>query len=146
MDLLESLRTSDVNQSLRLLVSHFNCDIGTLHALGSDGNLHLRAHTAGIPEPILAASRVIPMGKGIAGLAAQNKKAMNMCNLTQERDPRIPAAAKSSDILGALCVPMWKGEDVVGTLGIAARAERSFTPEEEELLTNAGRVIATHLG
>jgi L-methionine (R)-S-oxide reductase len=145
MDLLESLRTPDLDASLKALLAHFKCDIGTLHTLGTDGKLHLRAHTPGIPEPILAASRVIPVGKGIAGLAAQNKKAMNMCNLTQDSDPRIPVAAKSSDIVGAICVPMLKGEEVVGTLGIAVRSERTFTPEEEALLTDAGRVIATQL-
>ena len=77
------------------LCEYFKCDIGTLHTLGADGKLHLRAHTPGIPEPILAASRVIPVGKGIAGLAAQNKKAMNMCNLTQDSDPRIPSPPRT---------------------------------------------------
>jgi L-methionine (R)-S-oxide reductase len=145
MELLESLKTSDIDQALRTLLTHFKCDIGTLHTLGTDGKLHLRAHTPGIPEPILNASRVIPVGKGIAGLAAQNKKAMNMCNLQQDSDPRIPVAAKASDIVGAICVPMFKGEEVVGTLGIAVRSERTFTKEEEALLTDAGRVIATQL-
>lgn len=145
MELLESLRTTDLDASLKALLAHFKCDIGTLHTLGPDGKLHLRAHTPGIPEPILNASRIIPVGKGIAGLAAQNKKAMNMCNLTQDSDPRIPVAAKSSDIVGAICVPMLKGDEVVGTLGIAVRSERTFTAEEEALLTDAGRVIANHL-
>lgn len=146
MELLEALRTTDIDKALQTLLAHFNCDIGTLHTLGADGKLYLRAHTPGIPEPILAASRVIPVGKGIAGLAAQNRKAMNMCNLQQDGDPRIPVAAKSFDIVGAICVPMFKGDDVVGTLGIAVRSERTFTPQEEALLTDAGRVIATQLG
>lgn len=145
MELLEALRTPDIDKALQTLLAHFKCDIGTLHMLEADGKLHLRAHTPGIAEPILAASQVIPVGKGIAGLAAQNKKAMNMCNLTQDSDPRIPVAAKSSDIVGAICVPMFKGDDVVGTLGIAVRSERTFTPQEEALLTAAGRVIATQL-
>jgi L-methionine (R)-S-oxide reductase len=145
MELLASLRTPDIDQSLRTLLAHFKCDIGTLHTLGADGKLHLRAHTPGIPASILAASQVIPVGKGIAGLAAQNKKAINMCNLTQDSDPRIPVAAKSTDIIGAICVPMLKGDEVVGTLGIAVRTERIFTAAEEELLTDAARVIATQL-
>jgi GAF domain-containing protein len=147
MELLESLRTSDVDQSLRTLMTHFKCEIGTLHTLGADGMLHLRAHTPGIPEPVLKASQVIPVGKGIAGLAAQNKKAVNSCNLTQDSDPRIPVAAKNANVMGAICVPMFKGDtdEVVGTLGIAVRSERTFTPAEEELLLQAGRVIAANL-
>ena len=145
MELLEALKTSDIDQALRTVIAHFKCDIGTLHTLGADGKLHLKAHTPGIPEPILNASRVIPVGKGIAGLAAQNKKAMNMCNLQADTDPRIPVAAKSTDIVGAICVPMLKGDDVVGTLGIAVMTERTFTAAEEALLTDAGRVIASHI-
>ena len=147
MDLLESLRaTTDLDQSLRTLMTHFECDIGTLHTMGADGKLHLRAHTPGIPQPIIDASQVIPVGKGIAGMAAQSKKAVNSCNLTQDSDPRIPIAAKTSNVMGAICVPMLKGDDVVGTLGIAVRSERTFTTAEEELLFEAGRVIATQLG
>ncbi len=146
MDLLESLRAAtDLDQSLRALMTHFKCDIGTLHAMGEDGKLHLRAHTPGIPQPVIDASQVIPVGKGIAGMAAQSKKAVNSCNLAQETDPRIPAAAKAA-AMGAICVPMLDGDDVVGTLGIAVRSERAFTTAEEELLFDAGRVIATQLG
>lgn len=114
----------------------------------TDGMLHLRAHTPGIPEPVLKASQVIPVGKGIAGLAAQHKKAVNSCNLTQDSDPRIPVAAKNANVMGAICVPMFKRDtdEVVGTLGIAVRSERTFTTAEEELLLlQAGRVIAANL-
>src|SRR5260370_40544657 len=58
---------SDLDQSLSLILAHFQAQVGTIHTLGADGLLHLRAHSPGIPEPVLAATRVIPIGKGMAG-------------------------------------------------------------------------------
>ena len=142
MELLDSLKTKDLDQALRAVLDHFKCQMGTIHVIEPDGKLHLRAHTKGLPPEILEASKVIPIGKGIAGLAAQNKKAMNMCNLHTDSDPRIPVKAKTSDMIGAICVPMLRGNDVMGTLGVAVMHERNFTKDEEDLLTQAGRVIA----
>jgi len=146
MDLLEALKTKDLDQALKTVIAHFKCEIGTIHKIESDGKLHLRAHTAGIPDPILEASKVIPLGKGIAGRAAQNKKPTNMKSLQADTDPRIPIAAKADDTIGAVCVPLLDGDKVVGTIGIAVKGERAFSPGEEELLTSAGRVIAQQMG
>jgi L-methionine (R)-S-oxide reductase len=146
MDLLEALKTQDLDHALRTVLAHFKCEIGTIHRIEPDGKLHLRAHTEGIPAPILEASRVIPLGKGIAGRAAQNGKATNMTSLQADSDPRIPIATKADDTIGAVCVPILDGDKVVGTIGIAVKGERAFSPGEEALLTNAGRVIAQNLG
>ena len=110
MDLLEALKTKDLDQALKTVIAHFKCEIGTIHKIESDGKLHLRAHTAGIPDPILEASKVIPLGKGIAGRAAQNKKPTNMKSLQADTDPRIPIAAKADDTIGAVCVPLLDGD------------------------------------
>ena len=74
----------DFDQSLRVIVAHFKAQIGTIHTLGADGMLHMRAHTPGIPEPVLAATQVIPIGKGIAGLAVERKAPVNLCNLQKD--------------------------------------------------------------
>src|SRR5439155_4829416 len=71
----------DLDQSLSLILAHFHAQLGTIHTLEADGLLHLRAHSPGIPEPVLAATRVIPIGKGIAGLAVERRAPMNVCNL-----------------------------------------------------------------
>src|SRR5438309_631218 len=43
----------DLEQSLRAIVAHFQAQIGTIHTLESDGMLHMRAHTPGIPDAAL---------------------------------------------------------------------------------------------
>jgi L-methionine (R)-S-oxide reductase len=144
MDLLSAIRAQGKNLESALLdiLTHFRAQIGTIHTLEADGMLHLRAHTPGIPEPVLAASRLIPVGKGIAGLAVERKEPVNMCNLQTDKSGDARPGAKATGAGGALCVPMLAGDQAVGALGIATVAERDFTAEETELLLQVGRVLA----
>jgi signal transduction protein with GAF and PtsI domain len=43
-------------------------------------------------------------------------------------------------------VPIFRGDQVVGTLGIGVRGERTFTEAETAELLAAGRVLAGSLG
>jgi GAF domain-containing protein len=43
---------------------------------------------------------------------------------------------------GAIVVPIFRGEDAVGALGIGNLHERTFTLEEIDLLVQTGRLIA----
>jgi GAF domain-containing protein len=144
MDFLKTLEASarDADRALQIILDHFRAQIGTIHVLEADGMLHLRAHTAGIPQPVLAASRVIPVGKGIAGLAVQRKAPVNMCNLQTDASGDARPGARTTGAMGSICVPLFVGEEVVGALGIASLAERTFTPEEEALLMEAGKLVA----
>ena len=58
--------------TLQSILAELKADSGTVHAIGADGALHLRA-AIGIPEPVLAIVKVVPVGKGMAGLAAERK-------------------------------------------------------------------------
>ena len=129
--------------ALGKVVAHFGAQMGTLHRLAEDQHLVLVAATAGIPEPVLAAARRIPVGKGIAGEAAETGKPVSLCNL--QTAGSVPAGARATGAGGALCVPVFLGERVVGTLGIGSLQERVFTPEETEELTAAGRTLAALL-
>jgi signal transduction protein with GAF and PtsI domain len=133
---------TNIDQALRQILTEFNAQIGTIHVLEPDGMLHMRAHTPGIPEPVLAASRVIPIGKGIAGLAVERKAAVNMCNLQTDKTGDARPGAKATGAMGSLCVPMMDGERAVGALGIASMGERQFTKDEEDRLFAYGRELA----
>jgi L-methionine (R)-S-oxide reductase len=132
----------DYDEALRQILAEFKAQIGTIHTLEPDGMLHMRAHSKGIPEPVLAASRVIPVGKGIAGLAVERKAPVNMCNLQTDKSGDARPGAKASGAMGSLCVPMMDGERAAGALGIAAMGERQFTKEEEDRLFAYGRELA----
>jgi signal transduction protein with GAF and PtsI domain len=133
---------ADYDQALRAILTDFGAQIGTIHTLEPDGMLHMKAHTPGIPEPVLAASRVIPIGKGIAGLAVERKAPVNLCNLQKDQSGDARPGAKATGAMGSLCVPLMDGERAVGALGIASMGERQFTKDEEDRLLAYGRELA----
>jgi hypothetical protein len=65
--------SANYDEALRQILAEFKAQIGTIHTLEPDGMLHMRAHTPGIPEPVLAASRVILMGALAAACGAGQK-------------------------------------------------------------------------
>jgi signal transduction protein with GAF and PtsI domain len=135
----------DLEQSLRAIVAHFQAQIGTIHTLESDGMLHMRAHTPGIPDAVLAVTQVIPVGKGIAGLAVERKAPVNLCNLQQDKSGDARPGARATGAMGSLCVPMLVGDEVVGALGIATMGERNFTDHEVATLLDVGKRLAGYV-
>jgi len=131
-----------LDEVLRLAMEHFRADTGTIHLLASDGVLHLKAASAGIPQPVLDAVRLVPIGKGMAGLAVERKEPVSVCNLQTDSSGNARPGARATGMEGALVVPIFRGDNAVGALGIANRAPRTFTPEETALLTEVGRAIA----
>jgi L-methionine (R)-S-oxide reductase len=146
MNLLEQIQTAvkdgRLQEVLSLTMAHFGADTGSIHLLESDGVLHLKVASAGIPEPVLQAVKLVPIGKGMAGLAVQRKEPVSVCNLQTDASGNSRPGAKASGMESALVVPLLRGDDAVGALGIANRAARTFTPEEVALLTRVGRAIA----
>ncbi len=136
---------SDLNQSLSLILRYFHAQLGTIHTLGPDGLLHLRAHSPGIPEPVLAVTRIIPIGKGMAGLAVERRTPINVCNLQQDKSGDVRPGAQATGAMGSLCVPMLDGDKAVGAIGIASLGERTFTDAEVSELLDIGKALAACL-
>lgn len=133
--------------TLAAVVRHFGADMGMIHRLDpADRHLELVATSDGVPEAVLAAARRIPLGKGIAGETALTGKPVSLCNLQTDTSGVARPGAKATGAQGTLCVPVFRGAEVVGTLGIGVRGERTFTDEETEELLAAGRVLANSLG
>lgn len=128
---------------LARIVANFSADSGTVHFLGDDGQLHLAAATPGIPDIVLATIRTIPVGKGMAGLAVERKAPVNACNLQTDTSGDVRPGAKITGLAGSIVVPIFDGEAVIGALGVANRAERSFTDDEITRLIEEGRRLAS---
>jgi GAF domain-containing protein len=125
------------------VIRHFGADMGMIHRLNpADRHLELVATSDGVPEPLLAAARRIPLGKGTAGETALIGQPVSMCNLQTDTSGVARPGAKATRAQGTLCVPVFRGDEVVGTLGIGVRGERAFTPAETEELLATGRVLA----
>jgi L-methionine (R)-S-oxide reductase len=146
LSLIDQVRTAaDYSAALRSIIAHFKADSGTIHMLESDGVLHLKAASEGLPEPVLAAVRLVPIGKGMAGLAVERGEPVDTCNLQTDATGNVKPGARAAGMEGAIVVPILAGDKPVGALGIAYRATRTFTKEETALLMEAGRAIAVTL-
>ena len=127
---------------LRALTKHFDCPVGTVHRLDdADGMLHLEAQR-GLPPPVLEKVQVIPVGKGMAGLAAERKEPIQVCNLQTDDSGVAKPGAKMTQMEGSLAVPMLRDGEVRGTLGVAKPSAYDFTDDETDLLMAVGAQIA----
>ena len=84
--------------------------------MGDDGMLHLAAASAGMPEAVLAIIQTIPVGKGMAGLAVERRQAVNACNIQTDTSGDVRPGARATAMAGAVVVPIFRGEDVIGAL------------------------------
>ena len=69
------------SETLARILQEMSADSGTIHLLGDDGVLHLKAASAGIPQIVLDTIKAVPVGKGMAGLAVERKQPGNACNI-----------------------------------------------------------------
>ncbi len=132
------------NDTLGLILTEMSADSGTIHMLGDDGVLHLKAASAGIPQVVLDTIKDVPVGKGMAGLAVERKQPVNACNIQTDNTGDVRPGARATGLQGSVVVPMLRGEDAVGALGVATRSERTFTDAEEQVLLEIGRVLARY--
>src|SRR3569623_603226 len=66
---------------LRQTQANFDCVTGTLHRLDPADNLLKLVTCERIPEVLMPVIPTIPIGKGVAGAAAQRKEPVELCNL-----------------------------------------------------------------
>jgi putative methionine-R-sulfoxide reductase with GAF domain len=124
---------------LQSILAELKADSGTVHATGPDGALHLRA-AIGIPEPVLGIVKVVPFGKGMAGLAAERKCAVNSCNIQQDTTGDVRPGARATGLAGSVAVPVLAADGrVLGVIGVATRAERTFTTADEQTVAARSR-------
>ncbi len=127
-------------------LSHFGGAAGTIHSLEPDGNsLSLRAYR-GIPDSLLDRVRTIPIGKGMAGLAAERREPVQICNLQAAPSGVAKPGAKETGMEGSIAVPMLAEQSLGGVLGIGKPVPHEYTEAETALLLNIGAAIARFLG
>ncbi|NOT30307.1 MAG: GAF domain-containing protein, partial [Planctomycetes bacterium] len=102
--------------ALALTLAHFRAESGTIHSLAG-AQLHLRAHSPGMPAPVLALIRLIPVGKGMAGLAVERRAPVTACNLQTDTSGDVRPGARATGLAGSLVVPLLRDAQPVGALG-----------------------------
>ena len=85
---------------------------------------------------------VIPVGKGMAGIAAERKQPVQVCNLQTDDSGVARPSAKLTQMEGSLAAPMLVDGDVRGVLGIAKPTAYDFSDAETDLLMAVGALLA----
>ena len=130
------------DDALALIVRHLGADSGTIHLLGDDGVLYLAAATPGCRVIVLDTIRASPVGKGMAGLAVERRQPVDACNIQSDASGDVRPGALATGLAGAIVVPIFRGAEPIGALGVANRAPRTFSETEIEELIAAGLAVA----
>ena len=125
---------------LEAIIGRFGADMGTIHLL-EDRVLMLKAH-AGVPPPLVRIVAKVPIGKGMAGLAAERNEPVSNCNIQADRTGDVQPGAKQIGVGGAVVVPIRnRGGNAVGALGIGVHRQHEYsTSEVARLLEEAARL------
>jgi len=129
---------------LKMTLAHFDCSTGTLHFLDTNSLLQLKTQV-GIPEFLIPKLATIPIGKGMAGIAAERKKPVEMCNLQTDDSGVARPSAKDTKVEGSLAAPLMLNDKLYGTIGIAKPVPYDFTEAETNLLMEIGTLISKKL-
>ncbi len=136
---------SEWDDFLQSVIHEFHCTTGTLHRLDpADKHLKLVAAQA-IPAPLIPIIQSIPLGKGIAGCAAERQEPVELCNLQTDTSGVAKPGARQTQVQGSLAVPVMDGSRLCGTLGIGKMEPYEFTTEEKQKLLEIARTAAAKL-
>ena len=104
---------------LRSALEANGCQTGTLHVFeAGTGVLMLAAHV-GLPPQVAAIVATVPVGKGMAGLAAERGEPVQTCNLQTDTSGDVRPGAKAVPVQASVAVPMWLEGRLWGVLGFA---------------------------
>lgn len=119
---------------------------GTVHLIPTGGQMLELLAAKDIPAGVLDKVRVIPVGKGMGGVAVEKRQPVTTCNLqTDDAGGVIRQGARATGAQGALAVPMMLDGEAVGALGVATREPRDFTRAEIDAILEMASVLARAL-
>ncbi len=132
----------DWDKLLTEMLKAYDCTTGTIHISNqTQDTLQLKA-CKGIPEFLLPKMTVIPVGKGMAGIAAQRREVVQMCNLQTDESGVARPSAKETKVEGSMAAPMLLDGKLYGTMGVAKPVPYEFTQDEIDTLLHIGQRIA----
>src|SRR5205823_9011786 len=71
-------------RALELILEAMGTTSGTIHRLSADGTTLRLLAARRLPPPVLEQIHEIPLGKGMAGVAAESRRPVTTCNLQQD--------------------------------------------------------------
>ena len=130
---------------LESILKSFGCETGTIHRTNDEGTVLLLVCQIGVPGELAGKIAEVPIGKGIAGAAAERREPVTLCNLQQDLGGVARPDARKTGVSGSLAVPVFsvsEPERVIGTLGVGMASPHEFSGEETRRLEEHAREIA----
>lgn len=135
----------DLEAALESILDHFECAVGTIHQFdAASDTLQLKAQ-CGIPPELETRMSRIPLGKGMAGLAASRREPVQISNLPSEASGAVKPGKQETVVEGQIAVPILQDGVLLGVLGIAKPVAHEFAPAEIALLQDSVRLLGRHL-
>jgi L-methionine (R)-S-oxide reductase len=108
---------------LSALLTRHGAVAGTLHVVRGDVLAIVAA--VNIPAKVQEITATIPLGKGMAGLAWQQDRAIQTCNLKDDASGAVKPGAKAVDARAAVALPVHNVDGTVrAVVGLAWMDER----------------------
>jgi hypothetical protein len=115
---------------------------GTVHVREAD-DLVLQA-AVNIPPPVVAIVRLVPKGKGMAGLAFERDAPVSTCNLQTDATGDVRPGAKAVNASAAVAIPIHDAAgNIRGVVGIAYAGERAMEDAELQRLRSEAELAPT---
>lgn len=143
--------TQRLQRALDAVAERFAALTATLHAADPRSDPErpdlFAVADRGIPDKIRSHTRFIPFGKGMAGICAERRAPVTVCNLQTDASGVVRPGAKETGVAGAIVVPVFDAIDgrLVGTLGIGKAAEHTYDDGEVRVLTACAGKLAPAL-
>ena len=140
--------TSDTDDEmtalLRETIEAFDCVSGTLHRADGE-HLHLVAQV-GMPDSVRERIETIPIGKGMAGLAADRREPVQVSNLQTDDSGVAKPRARDTGMEGSVAAPVIAADGTLeGAIGVAKPDAYEFSDEECAELMAMGKRFADRL-
>ena len=132
----------DFHKILGDTLAKFKSETGTIHRLDAEAQLLQLVAQIGLPPPLLEIVNTIPVGKGIAGETVLKNRPVTICNLQTDTSGVAKPGAKQTGVGGAVCVPIRRGDKIVGTFGIGTAREREYSAAEINALQDLANALA----
>ncbi len=117
----------------------------TFHrAIEDHSFLELLAQT-GLPPHIAELAVRIPFGKGMAGICAERREPVTMCNLQTDDSGVARPAARETKVEGAVVVPLLIDGEVAATIGIGKSSEYDYSEGELDALEQCAAALMSSL-
>ena len=142
---IENKKDLDWRELLATILDLFNCTTGTIHLLNPEDDILYMTAYQGIPDFLLPKMSKVPVGKGMAGIAAERKQAIQVCNLQTDESGVVRPSAKDTKVEGAIAMPLMYDKVVYGTFGIAKSEPYEFSKAEIDALQKVNDAICRNV-